>query len=206
MGKRFLLVIITAMIFNVGCSRENSNSNSNKIAYISSNADSKYENTFKELGLGILFDFNLKLVKADKSWVDIWVEGYSNGEPVEPFPLTQLSYGLSPVEVEEGQMGFGIINPNSNEPLYFLYSAGVRINPMSIQDNFLMKGTVSSWDYAIGSETIGLEAGEEKILAVYRQGEKALRAGYEYQDVDSINEMIKEDITVLLLKIKVEER
>lgn len=66
------------MVFNVGCSSQNSNNN--KIAYISANPDSKYENTFKELHLGILFDFKLKLPKADKSWVDIWVEGYSNGK------------------------------------------------------------------------------------------------------------------------------
>ncbi len=101
------------MFVNVGC-----NSN-NKIAYISANTNSEYGNTFKELNLGLLWDFSLKLPKADKSWVTIWVEGYSNGEVVEPFPLKQLLYGLSPKQVEEGRIGFGIVNPNSDDPLFF---------------------------------------------------------------------------------------
>ena len=107
------------MVFNIGCNSQDSNND--KIAYISSNTDSEYEKTFNELNLGILFDFDLKLPKADKSWVDIWVEGYSNGEVIEPFPLTHLSYGLSPKELEEGKMGFGVINPNSDQMQFFLY-------------------------------------------------------------------------------------
>jgi hypothetical protein len=192
------------MVFNVGCSRESSNKN--KIAYISSNTDSAYEKTFKELQLGILFDFDLKLTNADKSWVDIWVEGYHNGKAVEPFPLTQLSYGLSPAQVEEGHMGFAIINPNSSEAQFFLYSKGIKTAPHNIDNNFLSKEGIRSWDYAIGDKAIGLESGEEMVLAVYRQGEESLRAGYNYQDTDSINNMINEDTTVILLKIKVAEK
>lgn len=42
------------------------------------------------------------------------------------------------------------------------------------------------------------------MLAVYRQSEDQLRT-YDFQDLDSINKMINEDKTVLLLKVKVEE-
>lgn len=192
------------MAFNVGCSSESSNNN--KIAYISANLDSEYNNTFKDLQLGVLFDFDLKLPDADKSWVDIWVEGYRNGKAVEPFPLTQLSYGLSPKQVEEGPMGFGILNPNSSEAQFFLYSTGVRTNPNSIDNSLLSKHGISTWEYAIGDKKIGLESGEEMVLAVYRQGEESLRAGYDYQDSDAINKMINEDTTVILLKIKVQEK
>lgn len=86
----FLLMVII-IVFAVWCNSESSGAD--KIAYITVNVDSEYENTFKDLGLGILFDFKLRLTNADKSWVDIWVEGYSNGKAVEPFPLKQLSYG-----------------------------------------------------------------------------------------------------------------
>jgi len=201
-----VLIIAITMIFIAGCSGETKSSNKGKIAYVSTNVDSKYQGTFKELNLGVLFDFNLKVPNADRSWVNIWVEGYSNGKAVEPFPLRQLSYGLGPRQVEEGHMGFGIINPNSDEPQLFLYSSGASINPRGIENNFLIKSGISSWDYAIGSEPVGLEPGEEKVLAVYRQGEEALRTAYDYQDLDSINKMINEDKTVLLLKIKLEER
>lgn len=84
----FLVIIIITMVFGTGCSGESSSNN--KIAYISSNTDSEYKNTFKELLIGELFDYNLKLPNADKSWVNIWVEGYSNGKAVEPFPLIEL--------------------------------------------------------------------------------------------------------------------
>lgn len=209
--KYLFVIIIITMVFGFGCSSENNNNNKSdndnkKIAYISSNNGSEYENTFKELQLGILFDFNLKLPKADKSLVNIWVEGYSNGKPVEPSPLTELSYGLSPVQLEEGPMGFGIINPNSNETQIFLYSKGITSSLYRINKNVFAEASISSWDYAIGNEPIGLEPSEEVVLAVYRQGKESLRAGYEYQDLDSINKMINEDTNVILLKIKVEEK
>lgn len=199
-----LILIGVLIILNIGCS--DNSSESNKIAFVSANVNSEYEKTFKELQLGILFDFDLRITNADKSWVNIWVEGYRNGKPVEPFPLTQLSYGLSPKKIEEGQMGFGIINPNSNEPLLFLYSTDVRTGPHIMENNFFIKNSISSWDYAIGSEEVELDYGEEVVLAVYRQGKESLRSGYDYQKLESINKMIQEDITVLLLKIKVEKR
>lgn len=69
----------------------------------------------------MIFDFNLMLPNADKSWVEIWIEGYSDGEIVEPFPLIGLSYGLSPNQEVEGNMRFGIINPNSDEVQLLFY-------------------------------------------------------------------------------------
>lgn len=198
----FLLIVFVISIINIGCTNEGNE----KIAYISSNPNSEHEKTFEELHLGILFDFNLKLPKADKSWVNLWVEGYSEGKALEPFHLAELSYGLSPNKTEEGRTGFGMINPISEEPQFFLYSVGVSQESHGIENNFLEKDSISTWDYAIESKTIGLEPGEEKVLAVYRQDEDTMRSSYDYQNQDSINEMIKEDKTVLLLKIKVEER
>jgi hypothetical protein len=84
----------------IGC---NNVSEVDKIAYISSNPNSDYIKTFKDLNLGILFDFNLKLTRADKSWVTIWVEGYSNGNPIEASQFMELSCGSFPNSVEEGR-------------------------------------------------------------------------------------------------------
>lgn len=47
---------------------------------------------------------------------------------------------------------------------------------------------------------------KKEILAVYRQGKNSMSSGYDYQDLDSINNMIKNDTTILLLKLKVEEK
>jgi hypothetical protein len=84
-------------------------SSTNKPPTISKSADSEYVKTFKDLHLGILFNFDFKLPNADKSWVTIWVERYQNGEK-NIHPITELSYGLSPNEVEQGNIGFGMIN------------------------------------------------------------------------------------------------
>ncbi|ABR47979.1 hypothetical protein Amet_1809 [Alkaliphilus metalliredigens QYMF] len=198
------ILSVMLMLFTVGCNNEIDDDN--KVAYISINPDSKYEETFTELGLGNLFDFNLKLPRADQTWISIWVEGYRDGKVMEASPLIQLSYGLSPEQVVEGPMGFGIINPNGKDPQVFLYSKGTRTGPKPIGEKLFIESGISGWDYGIGNETVGLESGEEMVLAVYRQNEGSMRAAYDYQDVDSINEMINEDITVLLIKIKVEDR
>lgn len=197
-----ILIIIVSLSLVVGCNKREDN---NVVAYISSNPGSKHESTFKELGLGILFDFNLKIPRADEIMVEIWVEGYNRGKIIEA-PLTKLSYGLKPEKIVEGQMGFGILNNNSDNPLLFLYSEGVRVAPHSIDSDILVKSRVSGWDYAIGRGTFSLEPGQEKVLAVYRQNEGQMRAGYNYEDTDAIDEMLREHETVLLLKIRVDTK
>lgn len=73
-----------------------------KIAYISKSENSQYAKTFTDLHLGNIYQFNLKLPEADKSWVTIWVEGYKNGEKTDPFRLIELSYGLHPNPFRKG--------------------------------------------------------------------------------------------------------
>ena len=215
-GKQTLLkngyLSITAMVmmvslFIVGCGN-GTISEVEHAAYISVNENSQYEKTFKDLNLGILYDYNLKVNNADKSWVNVWVEGYQNGEKVDPFHLTELSYGQSPNQVNEGSLVFGIINPNSEDASIFISSPSGEVHrvlqPTGIKDGIFKKGMGSTWGYAIGSEPIALESGETKIIGVYRQA-NSFRT-YDYQDMDSIDRMINEDKGLLLLKIKVEER
>lgn len=153
--------------------------------------------------MGLIFDFNLKLPQANESWVKLWVEGYSEGEQIEP-ALSVLEYGQSPNQEEEGNVGVGIINADSAERQIFLYGPSVRLSPHSIdQDIFLTEG-ISSWDYAIDNKQVGLASGEEKILAVYRQSAGDMNA-YSYEDEESIDQMIREDAVVILLKIQVDE-
>jgi hypothetical protein len=202
--KIYALITIVSLIL-VGCSNETNNED--KAAFISINENSSYAKTFKDLSLGILFDFNLKVNNADVSWVRIWVEGYQNGEKTDPFHLTEISYGQSPNQVDEGHMGFGIINHTSEEPSLFLYSPSTGSPPHKLPNNIIMnkEAVASMWDYAIGKKTIGLDSGETKIIGVYRQTNSNSIRTYDYQDTDSINKMINEDSMVLLLKIKVEK-
>jgi len=187
-----LFSIILVIITFVGCS------NDNKIAYVSKDDDNTYERTFSELNIGEILSYNLKLVEADNNWVKIWLEGYSNGEKIDQYSDIQLQYGLSP---QKGKMGIGIINAHDRD-LIFLYAPGVKSSPR--ETGIIKKDGVSVWGYAIGNETIELDLGETKIIGVYRQDKNSLRT-YDYQNEESINDMIKEDDTVLLLKIKIEK-
>lgn len=197
LAKLFLFFVVVP-----GCG--NATIGGEKIAYISATENSQYAKTFNDLHLGILYDYNLKLPEADKSWVTLWVEGYKNGKKTVPFHLTELSYGLNPNQVDEGPMGFGIINPQHENVSFFLYSSAASIPPLEVENILNSEGVgASNWGFAIGQEEVGLEPGETKVLGVYRQTGNSIRT-YDYQDMNQITQMINEDITVLLLKIKVE--
>ncbi|WP_339212437.1 hypothetical protein [Solibacillus sp. FSL W8-0372] len=190
--------LLSILIVSSGCAI----SGEEKIT-IEVNSESEYVDTFKDLNLGILFDFNIKLPNAVKSWVNLWVERYIDGE-LESEPLTQLSYGNSPNKVQEGHLGFGMINTSSEEMLVFLYGPSVRTNPERIEKE-AKSGIISGAEYAIGNDKVELELGETKILGVYREKAGSMRT-FDFQDEDSINQMIQQDDEVLLLKIKLEER
>src|SRR5699024_11873153 len=62
--------------------------NSTNTPTISVSEESTYENTFIDLNLGVLFDFNLHLPHADHRWIKIWVEKYENGKKdTEPLKI-----------------------------------------------------------------------------------------------------------------------
>ncbi|WP_353893907.1 hypothetical protein PRVXH_000677 [Proteinivorax hydrogeniformans] len=200
MEKKPILLLAILLVFTItGC--DNEVDEEEKIAYISRITDSDYAKTFQELHLGIIFDFNLKLTRANESWVDIWVQPYKEGEPLEYIPIN-LSYGDGLEEEKEEQVGFGIITPNTERSQFFIYSGNGTAKTQVPEDLFTASPAITSWDYAIGDEVVGLEPGEEKVLAVYIQGEGFLR-GYDFQDPDYLQKMIDDGITVLALKIKV---
>lgn len=194
----FITISIFFLIVSSGCSIS-----SKKIATISVNSDSEYVNTFEDLNLGILYDFDFKLPNADSSWVNVWVESYKDGVK-EPQPLSQLSYGLSPKKVEEGNVGFGIINPNTDTPLVFLYGPNVSTTPQKIE-KINSPGMFSGWEYAIDDRKVELNLGKTYLLGVYRQSSQNSIRTYDLQDEDEVKKMITEDNMVFLLKIKIEK-
>lgn len=88
MIKRYffgMIMLLLFLLFSAGCS-----STGEEAATLTFNPDSDYTNTFRELNLGNLSDFNFKLNHADKRWVNLWVEQYIDGEK-EPEHLAELS-------------------------------------------------------------------------------------------------------------------
>ncbi|MFJ6209761.1 hypothetical protein [Lysinibacillus sp. NPDC092081] len=200
-NKYFIFSILSTLflLFLSGCT----NQKETELTTISINTDSKYVSTFKDLNLGMLFDYNFKLNNADKSWVDLWVESYKDGQ-LESNSLTTLSYGQSPNKVEEGNIGFGIIN-SEDESFAFLYGPSVKATPIKI-DKIQSGASISGWGYAIGDETVKLKLNETYVLGVYRESKGNSLRTYDLQDENEVKKMINDDHLVYLLKLKVHNK
>ena len=192
-------MLLFFLILCVGCS-----STSKEVATISVNSDSDYTNTFQNLNLGLLYDFNFKLNQADERWVKLWVEKYNNGKK-ESQPLTELYYGNNPQEVEEGNLGFGIINTDSDDYLVFLYGPGVSMRPSYIVRES-SSGIISSSHTFNQDDDIHLELDETKILAAYNETENSVASSVGLQDEEAVKKLIEEGNMVLLLKIRIEDK
>ncbi|AIF43023.1 hypothetical protein [Virgibacillus sp. SK37] len=198
MKKAYLIVLFIFFLLIAGCS--NVVNTQEKSPTISSIENSKYAETFNELNLGTIFDYNFYLPHADKRWVRLWVEKYQAGKKDDQ-PVTELSYGMSVNKVEEGHLGFGMLSNSS----VLLYGPGVNIHPEKIDLN-LNEEYMTSWGHAIeeGKE-IDLELGKPKLLAAYWQTASNKIPTIDFQNEKDIENLIKENELVLLLKIKIDE-
>jgi len=196
--KNFFNISLLSVLFLIvisGCTKSESMSN------ISVKEDSKYVETFKELNLGVLQDYNFKLMNADKTWVNIWVEKYVDGKR-EAEPLAELSYGISPKKVAKGSIVFGMMNPDSEEPIVILNGPSVSVTPHKIE-KLLSSVGASGWETVIGEEEVKLELGETYILGAYRVNEEPAIRTYDLQKEEELQKMINDDDVVLLLKLKI---
>ncbi|MFJ7744648.1 hypothetical protein [Peribacillus sp. NPDC097295] len=196
MKKGFFVSCILLLIVLSGCNHKDS------LATISRASDSEHANTFKELNIGELFEFDLTLNHADKTWVTIWIEKYENGKK-DTQPLLELSYGRGPGKVQEGDIGFGIIHTD-DAPLGFLYAPNVNITPQEIE-NIRSVGVFTGWDYAIEEEKIALKEGKTQLLGAYRVSKGNSIRTYDLHEEHEVKKMIHDDKKVFLLKIKVDE-
>ncbi|WP_085505335.1 hypothetical protein [Thalassobacillus devorans] len=195
-----LIFIMVIAVISSSCEQATS-----KQATIAKAEDSKYAATFEELSMGMLWSFEFYLPDADKRWVNVWVERYRDGEK-DPDPVTQLSYGMSPNEVDEGNLGLAIISPELKQPSIFLYAPGVTQSAKRMEEGF-NENLASAWGYGLGDEKLELGLGETVTLGGYRQA--STKDSIKVQDFSSeasIEEMIDKDHLVLLLKMKIEEK
>ncbi|WP_197143199.1 hypothetical protein [Lysinibacillus sphaericus] len=199
-NKYFIFSILSTLflLFLSGCTDQKEDT---ELATISTNTDSKYANTFKDLNLGILFDYNFKLNNADENWVDLWVERYKDGK-LDSNSLTKLSYGQSPTEVEKGHIGFGILNTD-DESFAFLYGPGMKSTPQKIGKIPSTENSVSGWYYAFGDETVKLKLNETYVLGVYSESKGNSLRTYDLQDENEVKKMIDDVHVVYLLKLKI---
>ncbi|SES01385.1 hypothetical protein SAMN04487944_11520 [Gracilibacillus ureilyticus] len=197
MRKINAVLLLIIFIVMVGCSAQERHKPTIKIS-----KDSVYEQTFNDLNLGIIFDFDFYLPDADKSWITVWVERYKDGEKI-PEPKLEFSFSNSPDKVEEGKMGLGILDANTEESRLFFYAPGVKFGPeeLSLQANNRM----NTWDYAIGEEKTEIEIGKEILLAIYRETEDNSMSNTDLKDEKSIERIIETGDTVMLLKMIVEK-
>lgn len=199
MRKRWTLFVVMATLLLAGCA------NQNPAAEIEPVPESDYVKTFEDLSLGRLFDFQFELKQADKRRVKLWVEHYQNGkkegEPVD------LIYGEDPNNgTAEGHLGFGMMTPTNQEPLYFLYAPGVSLEPQNQSGVPMLESSMATWDYAFKDKKVDISLDEEKVLAVYRSTTSNEMGQFDLNHPDDVEKMIQEDSDVLLLKILITEK
>lgn len=191
---------LAILLLLTGCSEDNKH-----LAYVSTDRGGEYEDVVKELNIGTLINYHLRLPKADETWVRIWVEAYREGEKVEPF-FAELNYGLSPNKVDKGHMGLGIVQPYDEEELFFLYAPGVKDFPHTVENNPLQQDKPFTWGYTFDKE-LTLDSGDTETLGVYYQSSNPDSIeGVDFQDESSVQDLISRGETVLLIKMNVEER
>ena len=196
--KKYFVFSILFLLIITGCN------NKDTIATISVTSDSEHVNTFKKLHVGELYEFDFKLNQADKTMVNIWIERYENGKQ-DSQPLNELSYGKAPDKVQQGNLGFGIINTD-DAPLGFLYAPTSASTPPQKMVNIRSVGVFTGWDYAIEEEKeVELKVGETYLLGAYRVSKGNSIRTYNLQDEDEVKKMISDDKIVFLLKIKLDE-
>ncbi|QHA91289.1 hypothetical protein [Bacillus sp. N1-1] len=106
---------------------------------------------------------------------------------------------------KKGHLGFGIINSNTNKPLYFLYAPGVNLEPQNHSGESTVERSMTTWDYAFKDKKVTLPLDEEKVLAAYRSTTSNEMRMVDLSDPNDVKKMIQEDSEVLLLKILITE-
>ena len=198
MKKGILVYSILILLLISGCTNKDSR------ATISVTADSEHKNTFKDLHVGELYEFDFKLNQADKTWVNLWIERYENGKK-DSQPLNELSYGKAPDKVQQGNLGFGIINTD-DDPLGFLYAPTSGSIPPQKLENIRSVGVFTGWDYAIEEEKeVELKVGETYLLGAYRVSKGNSIRTYDLHNENEVKKMISDDKIVFLLKIKIDD-
>lgn len=204
LAKRLKLAVFAlTLLLAAGCGDKKETGESESHMTIRANEKSSYTDTFNDLHLGVLFDFDFTLPEADKRWVNLWVERYIDGKK-DSEPLTELSYGESPNNKSQGSLGFGIINSYEENPLVFLYGPGVTAN-LAMIDKDYKDMRMSGHEYAVSGKKEKLAPGETKILAVYRETAGDSMRTYDLTNEEDIEQLIEEETMVMLLKLKVTE-
>ncbi len=198
-----ILIIVFIVIFTFGCS--DVSKDDKIIAYISQSNNSDYEKTFNDLKIGRVFDYEYKLVNADKTSVQGWLEVYENGQMIDD-NIAGFKYIIrSSKNGEEGNLGFGVIESVNGNSSIFFYSPSFKMTPYNIEYDFNKDIGINSWANAIKDQTLSIEKEQEVILAVYREIKGDNLIEYNYQNSDSIEKIIKEDNKVILFKFKIDD-
>ncbi|OPA74718.1 hypothetical protein BVG16_23480 [Paenibacillus selenitireducens] len=196
----FLLLSILLMLGMTSCNLGKADHDT--LAIIQQQPDSESTNTFTNLHLGNIFDFSLELPHADTTWVNIWVEGYQQGTAMPSTSLGSISYGNSPNKIDKGHMGFGMIHLANDKKAIFLYAPPTYTQPKIVDFTNIEDGP-SVWAYAVGEDPVHLRAGEEILLAAYRQIQGTTMESFN-PTKEKLKNMMENDDLLLLLKMKVD--
>ena len=195
----FGIILFLFLVLSAGCNGRN-----NHVATISATPESDYVATFDKLNLGNLFDFEIKLPKGENKWITLWVDSYIDGIK-DPEPLIRLSFSSTPDEKIQDHLGFAMMSLNAEETYAYVSLYGPNVSGRREVDHLLREDIFNTLEYAISDKAVGIELGEEKLLAVYRETKGSAVHSLNFDDEQVIEKAIEENDLVYLLKIMIEE-
>ena len=171
------------------------------VVKLSQNEDRKQ--AFTDLNVVSVLDFDLTWRDADETELFIWAEQYKDGR-LDPEQIISLST-YSEETKENGNIGMGIADVNSETPMVVLYAPGSAMRS-ELENKLDYTNAAYGWEAAIGEESLKVEEGKTYLLGVYRVSDGLSIASYDLQNEGEVERMIKDDRTGFLLKMKVEKK
>lgn len=189
-----LLIIVT------GCSGITAETEHTAILTIQEN--SPHAETFTELGLGYLLNYNLELKEADRLWVKLWIEGYEDGQPIRSDSIIELSYGQHPEALYDGPLRWAILKLETDKVAMSLQSGGAKVTKTLDPALFeSISGGFQTWDYAWPTdEAMTMEPSDTRVLGAIRNGTTFIQP-YDLREDAEVARMIAEEKQVFFLKM-----
>ncbi|WP_028782254.1 hypothetical protein [Thalassobacillus devorans] len=169
-------------------------------AIIKHKTPSKHQETFQELSLGKLREFELQYPKDENTDTEIWIDYYINGN--KQSNPTSLTIRTVDADNEKASLGMGLIRYQEKEPILFLYGPNQSIKDKRSKEEMWGKLQISGWQQHPGEKGITLETNKEVVITAYAGTTSNETRMYDLSKKEELKKLINTHEVVLLLKAK----
>lgn len=161
---------------------------------------SKHQETFHELSLGELREFEFQYPKDENTETEIWIDYYINGK--KQSNPTSLTFRTVEADSEKALLGMGLIRHQEKEPILFLYGPSQSIKDKRNEEEMWGKLQISGWQQHPEEKGITLGIDEEVVITAYSGTILNETRMYDLSKKKELRKLINTHEVVLLLKAK----